>query len=739
MNRIKLLAATGLLHLCFLGQAQVPIKTTEVFASLKKVADWQVNVLDTGRWKYRKTDWTNAAYYTGQMAWAQMANDSRHLQFLKKIGEANGWKGGPERFFADDYCVGQTYAQLYMLYKDTVMIGEMKRIADEIIVRPHTESLMWNFAGGLHNREWAWCDALFMGPPMLAYLSTATREQKYLDIANRLWWRSADFLYDKSEQLFFRDSRFFDRKEKNGQKVFWSRGNGWVIAGITRMLNNMPANYKDRSRYVQLYKALAKRIAGLQQPDGTWHASLLDPESYPVKETSGTGFFAYALAWGINNGLLSYNEYFPVVQKAWNALNDCVHPNGKLGFVQVPGAAPEKVTFDDTETYGVGAYLLAGTELFKLMYQRETAPMKISVRNPTPTDRTTEMVETGWVSFSKLKFSPDAIKVVNAQTGEEVPSQVVYAGNKTPQGFIFPAGVTAGSTGYFLIQKEKSSAYTAKTFGRLVPERMDDFAWENDLVAFRMYGPALQASGEISSGIDVWGKRTDKLVINNWYKLNDYHKDHGEGMDFYGVGTTLGAGGTAPFINGTLYPSQNFLTYKVLDNGPLRTSFQLVYKPWKAGSQLISETKTITLDAGTFFNRIQESYRFSGAALPIAIGIATLPGDNQEWNEVKGSASLLAYRQSGPYGAINLGVVLPAAAKPLQVDAVGEKDHYGHTGHVMLATNYQQGKPFVYYQGAAWDKQGAIRTTNEWIQHLQEKAMQLQQPLIIKIQTASYK
>ena len=135
------------------------------------------------------------------MSWAKISNNEKYLNFLKSIGDSLQWKGGPEPFFADDYCVGQTWAEMFMIYKDSVMIKPMMQIGDSIINRPHTESLEWNFEGGLHNREWAWCDALYMGPPMLAYLSKATGQKKYLDIADSLWWRSTHFLYDTKEIL----------------------------------------------------------------------------------------------------------------------------------------------------------------------------------------------------------------------------------------------------------------------------------------------------------------------------------------------------------------------------------------------------------------------------------------------------------------------------------------------------------------------------------------------------------
>ncbi|MEO6851841.1 MAG: glycoside hydrolase family 88 protein, partial [Mucilaginibacter sp.] len=217
------------------------------------------------------------------------------------------------------------------------------------------------------NREWAWCDALFMGPPALAYLSTATGEQKYLDAAVKLWFKTTDYLFDKDENLYFRDSKFFTQRESNGQKIFWSRGNGWVMGGLVRMLENMPRDYPDRPRFIELYKKIAARIASLQNADGTWHAALLDQASYPAKETSGTGFYCYALAYGINHKILPYKTYYPVAAKAWEALMTSVHPDGKLGNVQQIGEKPATVSADDTEVYGVGAFLLASAEMSELL------------------------------------------------------------------------------------------------------------------------------------------------------------------------------------------------------------------------------------------------------------------------------------------------------------------------------------------------------------------------------------
>lgn len=331
---------------------------------MKKVADWQWENIEHKGWKYDQKDWTNAAMYVGMLAWAKATNDDSYFQKLIKIGNDTEWRIGKRRHHADDYAIGQLYAQLYSRNKNPLYIADFQKLADTLVLLPHTESLEWG--NNIGHREWAWCDALFMGPPALGYLSQATGDQKYLNKAIKLWWKTSDFLYSKPQHLFFRDSRYFDKKEKNGKDVFWSRGNGWVIAAMANLLSVMPSDHPEKKRFIKQFKQMAEKIASLQQADGTWHASLLDPASYPIKETSGTSFFCYALAWGINQKILSYKSYYPVVQKAWVALKASVQPDGKLGFVQPIGAAPDMVRADHTEVYGVGAFLLAGTELLKL-------------------------------------------------------------------------------------------------------------------------------------------------------------------------------------------------------------------------------------------------------------------------------------------------------------------------------------------------------------------------------------
>ena len=340
-----------------------------VLKIMTRVGGWQLQSWKTAGFKHKKTDWTNAALYTGLFDLSKVTGDEKYDQTLISIGNDVDWNTGSNRLLADDYCIGQTYSLLYMKYKDPKMIAPFKHLADSIVGLPFIEPLEWK--NNIQKREWAWCDALFMGPPALAYLSTATGDPKYLNKAATLWWKTTAYLYNQQEHLYFRDGSYLNKKEKNGAKIFWSRGNGWVLAELARVLENMPADYPGRQKFVDLFKDMAAKIASLQQPDGSWHASLLDPDSYPIKETSGTGFYCYAILWGINHGILKKAQYLPVAKKAWIALVTSVQPDGMLGYVQPIGASPDKVNGQSNEVYGTGAFLLAGGQLYEYISKHD--------------------------------------------------------------------------------------------------------------------------------------------------------------------------------------------------------------------------------------------------------------------------------------------------------------------------------------------------------------------------------
>ncbi len=355
------------------GPSATSFKPKDVLKEMHRVADWQVETWKKDGFKHRKADWTNAVCYTGLYAAGNLKGGKKYLETLVAIGNDTRWNTGRYRFYADDYCIGQTYSLLYMKYKDKKMIAPFIKQADSIVSKPNDEPLNWK--NNIQHREWAWCDALYMGPPALAYLSTATGDPKYLDTASKLWWKTTDFLYDPQEKLYFRDESYFQKKEKNGAKTFWSRGNGWVVGGLVRVLENMPATHPDRQKFETLYKDMMARVVALQQPDGSWHASLLDPGSFPIKEMSGTGFYCYALAYGLNHNLIDEHTYLPAVKGAWKALTSAIMPNGKLGYVQPIGASPDTVDAESTEVYGVGSFLLAGAEIYQYMQKHPEARM----------------------------------------------------------------------------------------------------------------------------------------------------------------------------------------------------------------------------------------------------------------------------------------------------------------------------------------------------------------------------
>jgi unsaturated rhamnogalacturonyl hydrolase len=331
-----------------------------VLQIMRQAADWQLGnpTVDP------ENGWVYAAFYDGVLALAKINQDPKYYDVMMAQGVKNHWQLGTHDYNADDHAVGQMYLELYELKNDPGMVQPTRQRFDEILDYPKDDNL--DYTRSDKNDRWSWCDALFMDPPVWARLSKVTGDPKYLDSANRRWWVTSNYLYDKDEHLYYRDSTFFTQREPNGGKIFWSRGNGWVIAGLARLLDYMPADYPDRAKYVRQFREMTDRVKSLQQADGLWRTGLLDPASHPQKETSGSGFFTYALAWGINQGLLDRATYEPVVLKGWDALTQSVQPNGKLIHVQPVGAQPSGFPENSSTPYGVGAFLLAGSEVYKL-------------------------------------------------------------------------------------------------------------------------------------------------------------------------------------------------------------------------------------------------------------------------------------------------------------------------------------------------------------------------------------
>jgi len=341
---------------------------SSVLSLLKQVADYQVQTPLT----HTGADWTNGALYAGMAEWAKIAGDDKYFNWLKEIGGKNNWtynqRQDPRtRYHADDYCVGQMYIELYRKYKDPKMLDPMRNYLDQILQDPSKADMEFVFTDTYWATErWTWCDALFMGPTVWAKMANETGDSKYLDFMFNEYKATTDYLYSKEDCLYFRDSRYFNQIEANGARMFWGRGNGWVFAGLPIIIRELPKSYKQRAYFEQIFNEMASKILSVQDKNGYWHASMLDPASYPNPEMSATGFFIYGLAWGINQGYLDKKTYRQAVIKGWNAMVEAVWPDGKVGWIQPIGENPKNVTREMTEVYGVGAFLLAGTEIFKL-------------------------------------------------------------------------------------------------------------------------------------------------------------------------------------------------------------------------------------------------------------------------------------------------------------------------------------------------------------------------------------
>ncbi|MES2148417.1 MAG: glycoside hydrolase family 88 protein [Pseudomonadota bacterium] len=676
-----------------------------VLEVMQQVANWQL-ANPSG---HPATDWTQAVGDTGMMALAGISGQASYRDAMLAMGEKNGWKLGPNRYHADDQIVGQTYAELYLQLREPKMIAAMRAQFDELLANPHEGPLLFTVKG--NQDRWSWCDALFMAPPAWARLYAATGEQRYLDLAVNHWWRTSDYLYDKEEHLYFRDSNYFERREANGQKVYWSRGNGWVMGGLVRMLQYLPSNHPARARFEQQFKQMAARLVTLQQDDGMWRASLLDPASYPMRETSGTGLYTYAFAWGVNQGLLERARFEPAARRAWSALVVSVQADGKLTHVQPIGLAPKAFDENATEVYGVGAFLLAGSEMYRMALQEQARPRLVTVRNPADFHRADELVQ----------LAPGAASaVMDGATSRILTSQL------QDHRLLFQATLAPGETrSYLLFDAAQLPALPppdVKAHARFVPERLDDFAWENDRIAHRMYGPAIMHDPKeklVSSGVDVWVKSVRSPVIDKWYKAGDYHQDHGEGLDFYSVGNGRGCGGLGIFDGKALYNPANFSSWKVLADGPLRAQFELSFDAWDAGGRKVSELRRITLDAGSSFSRVES--RFSGTRpLLLGVGITERKGDGHYTQErVAGSMSYWE-PQHGADGSIACAVIVGAGASFAE-----------HAGQYLALARVRPPKVFTYYLGAGWSK-GDFADANAWDAYVRRFSQGLAAPLVIR-------
>ena len=391
----------------------------------------------------------------------------------------------------------------------------------------------------------------------------------------------------------------------------------------------------------------------------------------------------------------------------------------------------------------------------------DSRTVTVTVTNPLAMERSNEMVEVSMETVTdRLGLADTAQIVVLNADGQQVPYQITYDGK-----VIFPAAIAAGGTATYTIQTGTPEAFDVKACGRCYPERMDDMAWENDLVAFRAYGPALQAKGERGFGYDLFTKynttepmleamyakeldketlakiaelkKTDPKAAAELSRERSYHIDHGYGMDCYAVGPTLGAGVAALMVNDTIIYPWCYKNQEILDNGPLRVTVKLEFTPLTVkGDSTVVETRLITLDAGSHLNKTVVSYSNLKETLPIVAGIVLHEPDGAVVADAANGYITYVDPTTGPdNGKIFMGAAVPAVVKDAKTVLFSEKEKKERNnadGHVLAVSDYEPGSEYVYYWGFAWDK-ADIKTADAWNRYMADFAQKVRNPLTVKV------
>lgn len=640
------------------------------------------------------SNWVAATFYVGASRLARVSDDTRTLRFLSAVADhynysVRGARSGKTMLNADDIAIGDLYEELYA------------RRGQEGVLMPLRQRLDWQVpylarAEDTPALVWWWADALYMAPPVFARMTAITGDPKYLNAADKEWRRTAARLWVEDEKLFLRDERFKDEnhRDADGDRIYWSRANGWVIGGLVRWLESVPADFAGRAFYVDLFHKMAGRVAGLQQEDGLWRASLLDPEAYPEAETSGSVFYVYALAWGINHGLLDRDTYLPHVLKGWAGLNRHVLANGLVGAAQKTGDQPVSTDPEDVGLYASGTYILAGLEVASLNDPVRSLPLA------EPTRDTAEVIA------ATTPVPPAPVTVIGAEEirRRDAEMRATSALSYDPSALNRPSTIEP-------LEPPPEDQRRPRAVARFAPDRLDDLLWENDRVAHRIYGPTLEAREAPSgSGIDVWAKRVRYPFMDRQLKFPNYHVDRGEGLDYYDVGRGRGAGGLGIWYDNKLWTSRNFSTYQIDKTGGDEARFSVTYRPWPVDVvRTVSETREFSLPLGSNFTRMTSTLTSnSDAPLIVAIGISKRSNDNGRGFVTRDAAHgrLMFWEPENPeHGSLGIALAVdPATVEGFTEDA----DNY------LILVRVTPGQSFTYYMGSAWDRGLDFATRSAW-------------------------
>lgn len=713
--------------------------------------------------------WDNAVYFTGNMEAYRLTGNAKYLEYSDKWARHNKWSGAtgqdPQKWqyktygegqehvlFADWQVCFQTYADMYAMNPDAYKVARAKQVLGREALMPQ-------------NDFWWWVDALYMGMPAFSKMYKMTGDEAYLDKLYANFKYADDLMFDKDDHLYYRDAKYIypAHKTEAGKKDFWARGNGWALAGLAKVLADVPETWQHRAALVERFRQLAEAVSKCQQEDGYWTRSMLDPKQAEGEETSGTALFAYGLLWGMNNGLLDRAVYGAVVDNAWKYLSTvALQADGSVGYVQPIGEKAvrgQKLTAANANNFGTGAFLLAACE--KVRYDdgsvmpSDARQFTVNVTNTLGTFRQEVVEIDAKTVFEKLAISGGRQFQVYNAVGQQVPYQITHDGK-----VLIDAAVRPNGTATFTIKKGTPNTFVNTCYGRMYPERVDDIAWENDRAAYRCYGPALQRTGERSFGNDVWVKNTPSLVVEQRYFIEDgskakiaalkqtdpaaakalemattYHYDQGNGLDCYKVGPTLGCGTPALMIGDSIVMPYCYKEYEILDNGPLRFSVRLVYNTtsYKTDNNVV-ENRILTLDKNSNFNKMTVWYDGLTVPADIASGISLHSEDVD--NVVLGKDYIqYADPTDNPKGQnfqIFVGTLFPnGVAETKKVMYANPVN--GNAGHALgIVKDYKSGQKYTYYFGSAWSKYDC-RTQAEWQERVNSALANIKTPLTVEV------
>ena len=713
--------------------------------------------------------WDNAVYFTGNMEAYRLTGNAKYLEYSDKWARHNKWSGAtgqdPQKWqyktygegqehvlFADWQVCFQTYADMYAMNPDAYKVARAKQVLGREALMPQ-------------NDFWWWVDALYMGMPAFSKMYKMTGDEAYLDKLYANFKYADDLMFDKDDHLYYRDAKYIypAHKTEAGKKDFWARGNGWALAGLAKVLADVPDTWQHRAALVERFRQLAEAVSKCQQEGGYWTRSMLDPKQAEGEETSGTALFAYGLLWGMNNGLLDRAVYGAVADNAWKYLSTvALQADGSVGYVQPIGEKAvrgQKLTAANANNFGTGAFLLAACE--KVRYDdgsvmpSDARQFTVNVTNPLGTFRQEVVEIDAKTVFEKLAISGGRQFQVYNAVGQQVPYQITHDGK-----VLIDAAVRPNGTATFTIKKGTPNTFVNTCYGRMYPERVDDIAWENDRAAYRCYGPALQRTGERSFGNDVWVKNTPSLVVEQRYFIEDgskakiaalkqtdpaaakalemattYHYDQGNGLDCYKVGPTLGCGTPALMIGDSIVMPYCYKEYEILDNGPLRFSVRLVYNTtsYKTDNNVV-ENRILTLDKNSNFNKMTVWYDGLTVPADIASGISLHSEDVD--NVVLGKDYIqYADPTDNPKGQnfqIFVGTLFPnGVAETKKVMYANPVN--GNAGHALgIVKDYKSGQKYTYYFGSAWSKYDC-RTQAEWQERVNSALANITTPLTVEV------